>query len=144
MERIILDAGHTAHRLTSDYGYDLVLVTYDEDGYVEPGFLPIQVKAAETLRKIGTNFVMDLDIRDFNLWMQEETPVILILYDASRRQAYWLDFQRHFEREDQQKPKKGARWVRVHVPRQQLVSRRAIERMRELKRKAPVRLFGGV
>jgi len=30
VERLIIDAGHTAQRLTADYGYDLVLFTYDD------------------------------------------------------------------------------------------------------------------
>ncbi len=33
VERFIIDAGHTAQRVEKDYGYDLLLFTYDEDGY---------------------------------------------------------------------------------------------------------------
>jgi hypothetical protein len=39
----------------------------------------IQVKAAEELQAIGSDYVFDLDIRDYNLWILEEMPVILIL-----------------------------------------------------------------
>jgi hypothetical protein len=39
VERFVIDAGHTAQRLSSDYGYDLVVFTYDEQGYLEPGSL---------------------------------------------------------------------------------------------------------
>jgi len=34
VERYVLDEGHTVQRLGSDYGYDLVLFTYDEKGYI--------------------------------------------------------------------------------------------------------------
>ena len=36
-ERFIIDEGHTAQRLEKDYGYDLALFTYDDQGYAEPG-----------------------------------------------------------------------------------------------------------
>jgi len=31
VERFIIDAGHTAQRLATDYGYDLILFTYDAE-----------------------------------------------------------------------------------------------------------------
>jgi hypothetical protein len=133
VERFIIDEGHTAQRLEKDYGYDLLLFTYDEQGYVEPGLVWLQLKAAETLPAVGTDFVFDLDIRDYNLWMLEEIPVILILFDASRKRAYWLLIQRYFREDVARRPKKGAKTVRVHVPRRQVVNRRAIARMRDLK-----------
>jgi hypothetical protein len=54
VERFIIDAGHTAQRWEADYGYDLVLTTYDEQGYVEPGSVRLQLKAGETLERVGT------------------------------------------------------------------------------------------
>jgi hypothetical protein len=33
VEGFILEEGHTAQRLGSDYGYDLILWTFDEQGY---------------------------------------------------------------------------------------------------------------
>jgi hypothetical protein len=47
VERFIIDAGHTAQRLTQDYGYDLILFTYDERGYAEPGAAFLQLKASD-------------------------------------------------------------------------------------------------
>ena len=134
VERFIIDEGHTAQRIEKDYGYDLVLFTYDEQGYAEPDFLFIQLKAAESLQAIGSNYVFDLDIRDFNLWISNKMPVILILFDASRRRAYWLHVQGYFDVVDTRQPKKGAKTVRVHVPHRQTVNRRAIAKMRDLER----------
>jgi hypothetical protein len=53
VERFIIDAGHTAQRLDSDYGYDLVMFTYDEQGYLEPDSVFIQLKAAASLQAVG-------------------------------------------------------------------------------------------
>src|SRR5438876_6756241 len=91
VERFIIDEGHTAQRIEKDYGYDLLVFTYDEQGYSEPDFLSLQLKAAESLPAVGSDYVFDVDIRDYNLWMLERMPVMLILFDACRSRAYWLD-----------------------------------------------------
>lgn len=143
VERVIIDAGHTAQRLTPDYGYDLVLFTYDELGYLEPGSVYVQVKAGETLAAVGADYVFDLDIRDYNLWMLEEMPVILILFAASRRRAYWVCVQDHFAKDVARQPKKGAKSVRVRVPQRQPVTRRAVATWRALKGQARHRPSGG-
>jgi hypothetical protein len=136
VERFIIDEGHAAQRLEKDYGYDLILLTFDEKGYAEPDLVYLQLKAAEKLQAQGSDYVFDLDIRDYNLWMLEKMPVILILFDASRRRAYWLDVHRYFHEEPGRRPKKGTKTVRVRVPARQAVSRRAIAKMRDLKREA--------
>lgn len=142
VERFILDAGHSAQRLTPDYGYDLVLFTYDKLGYAEPGFVYVQIKAAETLETVGVDYVFDLDIRDYNLWMLEEMPVILILFVASRRRAYWLWVQNYFSKGATRQPRKGAKTVRVRVPQRQAVTRKAVAMWRDLKRQARQRVKG--
>jgi Domain of unknown function (DUF4365) len=142
VERFIIDEGHTAQRQEKDYGYDLFLFTFDKRGYVEPGVVGLQLKAAETLQTVGSSYVFDLDIRDYNLWIQEKMPVILILFEASRRRAYWLSVRNYFNEDAAREPKKGAKTVRVHVPRRQVVNRRAIAKMRDLKETARLRLIG--
>src|SRR5438309_6181214 len=83
VERYILEAGHTVQRVESDYGYDLIMSTFDEQGYAEPGSIYLQVKAAEELDTSGTDYYYDLSIRDYNLWIREKMPVIFILYEVS-------------------------------------------------------------
>jgi Domain of unknown function (DUF4365) len=135
VEGFILPEGHTAYRLMPDYGYDLLLFTHDDHGYLEPGSVYFQLKAAELLRTVGVDYVYDLDIRDYNLWMLEEMPVILILFDASRGKAYWLHVQDYFQ-DVAGLPKKGAKTVRVRVPPRQAVNRRAVAHWRHLKEQA--------
>jgi hypothetical protein len=137
VEGFILEEGHTAQRLGSDYGYDLFMCTFNDLGYAEPGAVFFQLKAMETLNESGTNYVYDLDIRDYNLWMREEWPVILILFDATRRRAFWLPIQRYFEEDTSRQPKKGTKTVRIRVPMRQGVNRGAIAKMRDLKKGLP-------
>ncbi len=136
VERCILEAGHTALQTEHDYGYDLVLYTYDEQGYVEPGLAYLQLKASEELTVRGTDYVFDLDIRDHNLWVMERVPVFLVLFDASRRKAYWLFVQEYFEVGTGRRPARGAKTIRVRVPGRQLVSRAGMARMCRIKRRA--------
>jgi hypothetical protein len=142
VERFIIDEGHTAQRLEKDYGYDLILFTYDEQGYAEPGLVWLQLKAAESLRAVNSEYTFDLDIRDYNRWMVEEMPVILILFDASARRAYWLAIQRYFHEDATRRPKPSAKTVRVRIPKRQVVTGRAISKMRALKLEARTRLAG--
>jgi hypothetical protein len=144
VERFIVDEGHTAQRLEHDYGYDLNLITYDEHGHVEPGSVYIQLKAAEGLEASGTDYLFDVDVRDYNLWMLELMPVILVLFDASRRRAYWLHVQRYFRQDPSRQPRKTAKTVRVRVPRRQAVSRLAVAKMRGIKQEVLDRLSKGM
>lgn len=143
VEGFVLEEGHTVQLVEQDYGYDLLLFTYDQHGYVEPGIVGLQLKAAETLQVVGSNYVFDVDIRDYNLWMLEEMHVILILFDATRRRAYWLPTQQYFREDPTRRPKKGAKTVGVRVPLSQAMNRRAIAKMRELKTRFKLRVVGG-
>jgi len=96
VERFIIDDGHTAERQFNDYGYDLVLSTYDEEGFAEEGTVYLQLKSSEKLTARGNSFVFDMDVRDYTRWMREPMPVMLVLFDASKRRAYWLYIQRYF------------------------------------------------
>ena len=144
VEGFILEQGHTAQQFYPDYGYDLALFTHDETGYVEPGVLFVQVKASESLQEVEGQYVYDLDIRDYNLWTREEMPVILSLYDASRKRAYWLPIQEYFRRNSTRGPKVGTRTVRVRIPKRQSVKRESMAKMREIKRAAQLpAIYGG-
>src|SRR5438552_1986827 len=135
VEGFILDAGHTAERIYRDYGYDLVMVTYDRRGYVEPDLVYFQVKASEDLKSVAGSYVYDIDIRDHNLWMHEQLPVTLVLYDATHRRAYWQDIQEYFRPDEVRQPRKGAKWVRVKIPERQAMDGDAIAELRRRKSK---------
>jgi hypothetical protein len=121
VEGFALEEGHTTQRLSSDYSYDLLLRTFDEEGYAEPGMVFIQLKAAESLQMVESDYVYDVDIRDYQLWAIEEMPVLLVLFDATRKKAYWLAVQRYFQEDMTRPPLKGAKTVRLRVPHRQKI-----------------------
>jgi hypothetical protein len=145
VERFIIDAGHTAERLTNDYGYDLVLYTYDQEGYAEEGAIYLQLKASEKLNVVSDgNFVFDIDRRDYTRWTREPMPVILILFDASKRRAYWVYVQRYFGENPSHRPRQGAKTIRVRIPKRQVVSRAGIQAMRAYKQAVLEQLEGAI
>jgi hypothetical protein len=139
----VLEEGHTAQKLDSDYGYDLALATYDPDGYIEPDVSFLQLKGAETWPGSEAGYPFDLDIRDYNLWIEERVPVFLVLYDATLRQAYWLHIQGYFLEDTARQPRRGAKTVRVYVPAPNLVNRQAVATWRELKWESRRLALGG-
>ena len=132
VQGFILEEGHTSEEFRRDYGYDLLMRTYDKDGFLEPEGVYFQIKATEHLKEVGRACVYDLDIRDYNLWMTEQTLVVLVLFDAIRRRAYWLAVKRHFVENEDRRPAKGAKWVRVRIPKRQRMNRQAIADLRVL------------
>src|SRR5262249_11030256 len=50
VERQALLCGYTVEKIVHDYGYDLLLFTFDAKGYVENGFVFLQVKATDSLQ----------------------------------------------------------------------------------------------
>jgi hypothetical protein len=143
VERLILDEGYSAERPRGDYGYDLVLFTYDEQGYAEEGAVFIQIKATERL-DASDAFPFDVDVRDYDRWTAELMPVILVLFDASRKRAYWLYVQRYFDEDVSRRPKGTAKTIRVRIPSRQFLGRAAVRRMRAHKQEALAKFKGAM
>src|ERR1700722_11476924 len=133
VEGFILEEGHTAQRFGSDYGYDLVMYTFDESGFAETGSVYFQVKASESLPTVEGNYYFDLDIRDYNLWTEEDLPVMLELFGAAFNEAFWLDVHDYFGADVSRLPAKGVRTVRVHLPRHKNFDRKSVNTIRALK-----------
>ena len=140
VERCLIDEGHVPQRIDADYGYDLTLYTFDEDGFAEPGAALLQVKASDHLTATGEVIPFDLDIRDYSLWILEKTPVFLILFDASTRQAIWLHVQSYFANGENRKPK-GRRTVRIFFPTNAVLDGSAVAEIQKIKNQAQG-LFG--
>ncbi len=128
VERLLIDEGHAAERVENDYGYDLILVTYDENGHVERGYVFFQLKASENLHAApdGQAYFFQMTIEDYNLWRDEPMPVFLILYDARARRACWVYVQKYFEEDTRREPRLNAKSVRIRMPLANRMSRRTI------------------
>lgn len=132
VERYVLRAGHIVQRIDSDYGYDLILTTFDANGEVERGIIYLQLKATDhiRLRQDSEAISFTLDLRDLNLWRGETIPVILIIYDAVLDAAYWLHIQ---EAAISSRTTESQSTVTVSVPVQNLISVETVEQFRQRK-----------
>jgi Domain of unknown function (DUF4365) len=118
VERQVLLCGFSVDRVQHDYGYDLSMSTYSENGEYEPGGVYIQVKATEHLPRIagGKTISWRFSRRDLKLWLEEAYPVILVVYDGQNERAYWIHIQAYIL--DHRTPElfAGGETVAVHVP----------------------------
>jgi hypothetical protein len=98
VERQVLLCGFSVERTQRDYGYDLTLVSYNKAGEIEPGLVYMQVKATDQLPWLagGKQMSWPVSRRDLRLWLQEAYPVVLVIYDGRKEQAYWLSLQEYF------------------------------------------------
>lgn len=97
-ERQALLCGYTVERVRGDYGYDLLLFTYDANGERETGEVYLQVKATDNLSTLKGAPVIPWRLLQSDLasWLYSTIPVILIVYDVQANNAYWLYVQRYF------------------------------------------------
>ena len=146
VEKFIFGRGYTAERVVHDYGYDLNLYTYDANGGVENGNIWIQLKATDNLTVLrdGRTISLAVDWADAAFWQNEIMPVILIVYDALRDEAYWLYVQETIENSPPlQRAKRGSK-VRLHLSKDNVVSEEAIERFRRMKQIVQEQLEGKI
>jgi Domain of unknown function (DUF4365) len=131
VEKFFIDQGHTVDRPT-DYGIDLLVNTFDEDGYPEAGDIRLQLKASDKFKysKDGKTIVFQIEVKHYRYWMKQVMPVFLVLYDARKARAYWLYVQAYFASDETRKPKERAKSITIRVPIKNRLTRRTVEYMR--------------
>jgi len=91
IEYYAIKCGFSVERIASDYGYDLQIYTYDENGEFENGTIYVQLKATDFIekhkRKEG-GFAISIEKAHLECWSGEPMPVMLVLYDVKSEIAY--------------------------------------------------------
>lgn len=141
VEGFVLRQGWTVERFLHDYGYDLNLFTYNQEGEVETESVLIQVKATDKMRRApgGHAILFVVEVRDLLLWLRERLPVILVIYDAPQDTAYWLHVQGYFQTQAEWESRI---YITLTVPEANRLSSATLEHFRDLKESAFTRLFG--
>jgi hypothetical protein len=134
VEKFALHCGFAVVRLSQDYGLDLAIFTFDEDGFLEGGILWMQLKATDYLRKTrdGSAVLIRLDRRDVLAWIAEANPIILVLYDAVHGCAYWLWIQ-DFVANENAFAKLHGKTITVSIPTANLMSESAMREFARMK-----------
>lgn len=94
----VVQCGYTVERIRHDYGIDLELKTYNELGERETGDVLIQVKATDSVEfhEEKKTVAFRIDRKDLVSWMKEMAPVILVVFEARKKRAYWCYVQQYF------------------------------------------------
>ena len=125
VEAAFLRAGCSLQRITSDYGLDLLVVTHDSQGYVQPGWLAVQVKSTEAASPNRRGEIPVLtDNRDVTYWLRQHYPVLLILYDHARRAAFGIDVHSYFSGA----PREIKRYHSVCIPSANRLTQRLVRK----------------
>ncbi len=134
-ERQALLCGYTVERIRSDYGIDLLLFTFDGNGEMENGIIPIQVKATETLVWLASEPVAAFRIgrKDLAGWLRQTLPVILVVYDVIADRAYWIHVQNYFAAQSGFNLFAAAQTITVRVPQHNVLSPTSVRHFAELR-----------
>jgi Domain of unknown function (DUF4365) len=134
VEKFIIDKGHTVERPT-DYGVDIFMKTFDEEGYAENGDISLQLKASDNLSysKDGSFIAFEIEVKHYQYWKEQPMPVFLILYDAGAKRAYWLYVQEYLSAGSGKRPHKKAKSMTFRVPVKNELTAGTIDYMRERK-----------
>ena len=131
VEKCALQCGFAVQRLAPDYGLDLVVFTFDEQGFLERGVLWMQLKATDHMKttRDGSAALVRLERKDVLAWIAEAYPVILVLYDATSDRAHWISIQTYFA--DDAFAKLHGKTITVPIPTANVIS---VKAMREFAR----------
>jgi hypothetical protein len=135
VERQVLLCGYSVERVFHDYGYDLVLFTYNAKGEVENGCVFLQVKATDRLRVLSRQQAIPFRVTQSDLrhWLNEDMPVILIVYDAQADVAYWLHLRSHLASEASGYILKARGTTTVYLPLANRLDPAAVRSIAQLK-----------
>ena len=78
------------------------------------------------------------------MWENEPYPIFLVLYDATKKFAYYLYLQEYFTAPSAKKPKPTAKSMTVRVPVEIEFTERTVDYMRERKAAVLLQIQGRV
>ena len=95
LERMVLDCGYLLRRPSRDYGVDVTMFHFSDEGELENGEVRFQLKATDSINLVKEGKFASIQIKtgDIQYWLMEFYPFIPVLYDAQKERAYWLDIK---------------------------------------------------
>jgi hypothetical protein len=135
LEKFFIDKGHTVDRPAEDHGFDLIVNTFDDEGYAEHGDIRIQLKASDSpdYSDDGSYASLSIKVQHYHFWIRQPMPVFLVLYDARKAVAYWLYVQSYFGIDPARGPKAGAESVTLRIPVANVFTATTVDYARERK-----------
>lgn len=142
-ERYALECGFSVERISHDDGIDMLLYTYNRNGEIENEEIKIQLKATDApdyLRR-SNEISVEVECADLESWLDELMPVVLVLYDAKQKIAYWLHVQAYFE-DILFDPRTAEKTMRVRISKTNVLDAASVRQFAQWKNEAHRRLKG--
>lgn len=135
VEKCVLQCGWTVQRVSPDYGVDLLLTTFNRRGEIESGTVRLQLKATDSIRVSARRnaVAVRLDLRDVVYWLNDPSPVILVVYDARADRAWWLHLQQALRQEGRKPAARSKATLTVFIPLTQVLDRAAVRQFRKFR-----------
>lgn len=136
LERQVLRRGHQLVRVPQpEYGTDALMLHFSPNtSEIENGWVEYQVKATDYLSHAdGRQFVTcTIEKAHLHYWYWElQHPFILVLYDARKNQAYWLDVKEYVDRHSITEDS-ASETITIRIPATNKLTLRAIDRFRSM------------
>jgi hypothetical protein len=133
LERQVLRRNHQLVRVPQpEYGTDAIMFHFSPEGEIENGQVQFQVKATDAIKFVDSNRSIGIRLSAGHIrhWYWElEHPFILVLYDAVRHRAFWLDVQAYV---DENRITSSTETLTLRIPIENRLTVAAIDRFREL------------
>lgn len=146
VEHEVLLARCTLQRIDQDYGLDAIMHVYNAVGELEDGNVDFQIKGGEQQTRIedGTIVAFRVTRRDLLHWLAAPMPVLLAVYDHSRREVYYLYVQRYFETLPDFDLFAAGQTITIRIPATQVLNEVAVQQIAEYLRAVMQQLKGKV
>ena len=132
LERQVLRRGHQLQRPSlREYGWDAVMFHFSPDGSVENGEVRFQVKATDHVKTTRETIRCRVSTADVHYWYWEDSPFVLVVYDAKTEGAFWLHLRSYVDGHPRILAS-GQNTVTVRIPITNKVTLRAVDRWRDL------------
>ena len=139
LERKVLQRRHQLHRMPApEYGIDAWMFHFSPEGHTESGHVFFQLKATDNVRFVDSDRSVIVRVETAHLrdwWYTKHHPVILVLYDARKDRAFWLDIQQHCDELNETNPSKlelDAETITLRMPNKNRLTLRAVDQFRLL------------
>lgn len=141
-ERLVLQRGHIVDEPRPDYGYDVVIQTFDyggdprfERGQFENGQIFVQLKATEQPDVLADGDTISFSIKRQHaiLWTSEPMPVYLVVYSVASGECYWLHMQPYLNSNQFVLPPLTQDQVTVHLSKRSVVDVQTVDAFRDEK-----------
>jgi Domain of unknown function (DUF4365) len=131
IEKQILLAGFTMNRNSNDYGIDGYIQTFLPTGEIYKKTIDFQLKSTDYIQYTEKRqaLAFDLNIVDLEFWLSKDRQMLLILYDAQKDIAYYIDLAIYFEK-NRKSLAEINKFVCVYLPVHQIFNPQAVIALR--------------